>query len=368
MESKELNLNKECKAEGSGNGFIDRSKVRILLCDNETKSCEEVFSLLLNSSYQVTSVRSARQVIDALNAEGPEIDIILTEVDLPMTKGMKLLKYITRNKELCRIPVINPSDANTNSTTLFSDDTDERSRKSSNPEMRVSTHQEEESAAVTAEPPQTELPECRPDVPGISDRKTGLFSSVPKKSELRIGESSAFFTYVKSSAAKNSSTQVASSNNENGAQNKSIEENLPQSLQQLVNDTLPENGETWENNSLGDDFHSSSIIPDSLSLERSSTPVSVEFKEDKFSHSQVLVPPRSEPQHDASGLPAQSAYLHYISQPPQLTAVGSGFDPTAQMVPVKEALGFPNPSNSHEATLFEDSRNTTLVIHVAAMG
>lgn len=37
-----------------------------------------------------------------------------------------------------------PSDANTNSTTLFSDDTDERSRKSSNPEMGVSTHQEDE--------------------------------------------------------------------------------------------------------------------------------------------------------------------------------------------------------------------------------
>ncbi|XP_039035350.1 two-component response regulator-like APRR1 [Hibiscus syriacus] len=230
-----------------------------------------------------------------------------------MWRRRRQLGLAEKNILNCEFDLVasDPSDANTNSTTLFSDDTDERSRKSSNPEMRVSTHQEEESAAVTAEPPQTELPECRPDVPGISDRKTGLFSSVPKKSELRIGESSAFFTYVKSSAAKNSSTQVASSNNENGAQNKSIEENLPQSLQQLVNDTLPENGETWENNSLGDDFHSSSIIPDSLSLERSSTPVSVEFKEDKFSHSQVLVPPRSEPQHDASGLPAQSAYLHY---------------------------------------------------------
>lgn len=49
---------------------------------------------------------SARQVIDALNAEGPEIDIILSEVDLPMAKGMKMLKYITRDKELRRIPVI----------------------------------------------------------------------------------------------------------------------------------------------------------------------------------------------------------------------------------------------------------------------
>ncbi|XP_022738609.1 two-component response regulator-like APRR1 isoform X1 [Durio zibethinus] len=387
MESKELNLNKECKAGGGGGyGFTDRSKVRILLCDNDTKSCEEVFSLLLKCSYQgilhfLTSVRSARQVIDALNAEGPEIDIILAEVDLPMTKGMKMLKYIMRNKELRHIPVImmsaqdevsivvkclrlgaadylvkplrtnellnlwthmwrrqrelglaeknilscdfdlvasDPSDANTNSTTLFSDDTDDRSRKSTNPEMVVSTHQEDKSAAATIEPPQTDSPECRPDVPGISDRRTGQFSSGPKRSELKIGESSAFFTYVKSSAVKNG-TQVATPNDENATQNKIIEENLPESGQQVVNDAqVQENGEAWENCSQGDDFPSSSSIPDSLSVERSSTPpVSMEFsrqrnfKEDKFS--QVFVIPTNEPQHNVSGLPTPNAYLHYMS-------------------------------------------------------
>ncbi|TYH34092.1 hypothetical protein ES332_D13G105300v1 [Gossypium tomentosum] len=55
---------------------------------------------------KMTTIKSARQVIDALNAEGSDIDIILTEVDLSMTKGMKLLKYIMRNNELRRIPVI----------------------------------------------------------------------------------------------------------------------------------------------------------------------------------------------------------------------------------------------------------------------
>lgn len=54
----------------------------------------------------VTSVRSARQVVDALNAEGSDIDLILSEVDLPTKKGFKLLKYIMRDKELQRIPVI----------------------------------------------------------------------------------------------------------------------------------------------------------------------------------------------------------------------------------------------------------------------
>ena len=45
-------------------------------------------------------------MIDALNAEGQYIDMILAEVDLPIKKGMKLLKYIARDKDLCRIPVI----------------------------------------------------------------------------------------------------------------------------------------------------------------------------------------------------------------------------------------------------------------------
>jgi len=36
----------------SGDGFIDRSKMRILLCDNDSKSSEEVFTLLLRCSYQ----------------------------------------------------------------------------------------------------------------------------------------------------------------------------------------------------------------------------------------------------------------------------------------------------------------------------
>ncbi|XP_028067097.1 two-component response regulator-like APRR1 isoform X5 [Camellia sinensis] len=246
----------------SSDALIDRSKVRILVCDNDAKSSEEAFALLCKCSYQVTSVRSARQVIDALNAEGPDIDIILSEVDLPMAKGLKMLKYITRDEELRRIPVImmsaqdevsivvkclrlgaadylvkplrtnellnlwthmwrrrrmlglaeknimnydfdlvasDPSDGNTNSTNLFSDDTDEKPWKSANPEMCTSSHQEDEvnaikrqilsnvyTATAPVEPSLVDSPDHQPDVPGISDRRTGQCSSFPKKSELRI--------------------------------------------------------------------------------------------------------------------------------------------------------------------------------------
>ena len=63
MESEDLYLNKDSAAAAaaagnnsrSGDGFIDRSKVRILLCDSDAKSSEEVFTLLLRCSYQGTS-------------------------------------------------------------------------------------------------------------------------------------------------------------------------------------------------------------------------------------------------------------------------------------------------------------------------
>ncbi|XP_047332890.1 two-component response regulator-like APRR1 [Impatiens glandulifera] len=240
---------RDCDGDG-GDGFIDRSRVRILLCDNDANSTEEVFTLLCKCSYQVTIVKSAREVIDVLNAEGSEIDIILSEVDLPMNNGLKMLKYIIREKDWRRIPVImmsaqdeesvvvkclrlgaadylvkplrtnellnlwthmwrrrqmlglseknilncefdhvasDPSDANTNSTALFSDDTQ---------------HEYELNLAGTAdiiEPFPVKLMDCQPDIPGISDRRRGQLSSYLKETELRIGdESSAFFTYLKS--------------------------------------------------------------------------------------------------------------------------------------------------------------------------
>ncbi|XP_023524920.1 two-component response regulator-like APRR1 [Cucurbita pepo subsp. pepo] len=387
MDCKELNLNEDCGGCGSGvksggDGFIDRSKVRILLCDNDSKSADEVYKLLLKCSYQVISVSSARQVIDALNAEGPEIDIILSEVDLPMAKGMKMLKYITRDKELRRIPVImmstqdevpivvkclrlgaadylvkplrtnellnlwthmwrrrrmlglaeknilnyefdmvasDPSDANTNSTTLFSDDTDDKSRRSTNPEMGIATHQEDESGIASAlvELPAVYSVEHQPDVPGISERRTGQLLSCPRKSELKIGESSAFFTYVKSRTLKNKAVDE-----EDNAKRLLLDENHQETGQHPVRlPQIQESGEALETHSQGDEFPSSTSFPDSFSMEKSCTPpagseVHREGNINEENRSQVHVHPQNGSQHDMSGLPVQTqtAYPFYMPE------------------------------------------------------
>ncbi|WJX95549.1 Tor complex Tor2 interacting protein 1, variant 3 [Trifolium repens] len=389
LNSKESN----CGGNNSknGDGFIDRSKVRILLCDNDSKSSEEVFTLLLNCSYQVTSVKSARQVIDALNAEGQYIDIILAEVDLPTKKGMKMLKYIARDKELRRIPIImmsaqdevsivvkclrlgaadylvkplrtnellnlwthmwrrrrmlgltennicsydfdmvasDPSDANTNSTTLFSDDTDDRSKRSTNPEPVISIQQEQEASSATAaaaaaavieEFPYARASEYQPDVPGISDRRTGYFSSGPKKSELRIGESSAFLTYVKATT-KNSNFEETAHVDNNGTSQVRVEDMMNQACSQQGGIDLirHENGETIESHSQ-DDLPRSNSIPDSFSVDRSCTPpASMEVSQQnnfKEEHPQGVVHPRNGSyggsQLDQSGMHAQQAYPYY---------------------------------------------------------
>ncbi|CAK9138143.1 unnamed protein product [Ilex paraguariensis] len=329
--------------------------------------------------FAVTSVRSPRQVIDALNAEGPDIDIILSEVDLPMSKGLKMLKYIMRDKELRRIPVImmsaqdevsvvvkclkfgaadylvkplrtnellnlwthmwrrrrmlglaeknilsydfdlvvsDPSDPNTNSTTLFSDDTDDKSRKSANPEMCFSTQQEDETNAAPVEIPPADTLVCGPDLLGISDLRAGQISLFPKKSELKIGGSSAFFTYVKSSMLKNN-TQGADLDDKAPQQLRTEQTLSPRG--QLGYDThVQVNTEHRESQSQGDDFLSSNSISGSFSVERSCTPpLPLECSQQKNSNmeefSHMPMHPRNDSRHDVSGFHPNTAYPYYIS-------------------------------------------------------
>ncbi|KAM7475650.1 hypothetical protein LguiB_022893 [Lonicera macranthoides] len=376
------NISKGC------DGFIDRSKVRILLCDNDSKSSDEVFKLLCGCSYQVTPVRSPRQVIDALNAEGPDIDIILSEVDLPMAKGLKMLKYIMRDKGLRRIPVImmsaqdevsvvvkclrlgaadylvkplrtnellnlwthmwrrrrmlgleeknilsydfdlvasEPSDANTNSTTLFSDDTDDKSRKSANPETCVSAPQRDEmDAAITAAPTAlatVDLPKYWPDVLATSQWRRGQISSFPKKSELKIGESSAFFTYVKSSMLK-IDTEGVIPVNVNTRQHLRIEKKLSlRGGQENINTQGNASKEVQENHEKRNDFPSSKSVPDSIYVERSCTPPPsqlAEFSQQRNSKMeefcQIYTQPRNDnTNHNVSSFNAHAPYPYYIS-------------------------------------------------------
>ncbi|KAJ4877462.1 Two-component response regulator-like APRR1 [Raphanus sativus] len=385
-----MDLKGECKG-GGGDGFIDRSKVRILLCDNDSKSLGDVFTLLSQCSYQVTSVKSARQVIDALNAEGPDIDIILAEIDLPMAKGMKMLRYITRDKDLRRIPVImmsrqdevpvvvkclklgaadylvkplrtnellnlwthmwrrrrmlglaeknmlsyefdlvasDPSDPNTNSNNLFSDDTDDRSIRSTNPQRG---HQEKEcpvamgsvcagngaDATATSAPPAVAIIEPPLNHHEPTERRTNpaQLSSVPKKSRLKIGESSAFFTYVKSTVLA-TNCQDPPHVNGNGSLHPVVAEKLQVVPSEVINKTRQtrRGRETEKNYPQGENLQNGGAsYPSSLERPSQTLPTSMElhgrsYKEGNVSTGQVAV----NGSKDSSQVASQNAYPYYM--------------------------------------------------------
>jgi hypothetical protein len=55
MESEGFDLNRGTSGGNNGkigDDFVDRSKVRILLCDTDSNSSQEVFTLLLRCCYQ----------------------------------------------------------------------------------------------------------------------------------------------------------------------------------------------------------------------------------------------------------------------------------------------------------------------------
>ncbi|KAK4370899.1 hypothetical protein RND71_010374 [Anisodus tanguticus] len=291
----------------TGDGFIDRSKVRILLCDNDAKSLKEVFTLLCKCSHQV---RSRRQVTDALNAEGPHIDLILS-------LGLVEKNILSYDFDLV---VSEPSDPNTNSTTLFLDDTDDKSWKCVNSEMCPSSMLQEEARYKSAAAPvetAVEFPsKHQPDAPGTDDRKTGEISPFPKKSELKIGKSSAFFTYVKSSLPKS-----------NGPSTTSIHESVPQQLgieektslghHVQIDTKIQVTGDMVESQLQGDGYPSSNNNLKSFSIERSCTPpLSQEFphyrnsKMEEFSQAHMHL--QNKAQHDVSSFHAQTLYPFYI--------------------------------------------------------
>ncbi|OIT22923.1 PREDICTED: two-component response regulator-like APRR1 [Nicotiana attenuata] len=88
------------------NDLMDLSNVRVLLCDTDAESCQEVLALLKKCCYQVIPVSSAVDALDALNSQGPCIDIILAEASLLISNGTKIFNFIKLDMNLKHIPVI----------------------------------------------------------------------------------------------------------------------------------------------------------------------------------------------------------------------------------------------------------------------
>eukprot|EP00250_Pteridium_aquilinum_P021550 c25163_g1_i2 orf=120-1676(+) len=89
---------------------MDLKDVHILFCDQDPSTGSETLALLKKCSYKVTAVKSAHQVVETLKLQDSDVDIVLTDVELPQEKGFKMLKHILHQDNLSHIAVVVMSD------------------------------------------------------------------------------------------------------------------------------------------------------------------------------------------------------------------------------------------------------------------
>ncbi|GLT26658.1 hypothetical protein SLA2020_017080 [Shorea laevis] len=100
------------KKEGSSKGmvawerFLQRIALRVMLVEADDSTRQIIAALLRKCSYKVAAVPDGLKVWEILKEKPQDIDLILTEVDLPLISGFALLT-LTIEHEICKnIPVI----------------------------------------------------------------------------------------------------------------------------------------------------------------------------------------------------------------------------------------------------------------------
>lgn len=86
--------------------FLPRMVLRVLLVEADDSTRHIIAALLRKCSYRVAAVADGLKAWELLKGKPNNIDLILTEVDLPSISGFALLTLITEHDICKRIPVI----------------------------------------------------------------------------------------------------------------------------------------------------------------------------------------------------------------------------------------------------------------------
>ncbi|KAH1220482.1 Two-component response regulator-like PRR37 [Glycine max] len=87
--------------------FLPLRSIKVLLVEDDDSTRHVVRALLQNCSYKVTAVSNGLQAWKVLEDPENGIDLVLTEVAMPILSGIGLLCKIMSHKTLKNIPVIN---------------------------------------------------------------------------------------------------------------------------------------------------------------------------------------------------------------------------------------------------------------------
>ncbi|KAG4950845.1 hypothetical protein JHK85_044712 [Glycine max] len=86
--------------------FLPRMVLRVLLVEADHSTRQIIAALLRKCSYTVIAVPDGLKAWETLKKKAPELDLILTEVELPAISGFALLSLIMEH-DICKsIPVI----------------------------------------------------------------------------------------------------------------------------------------------------------------------------------------------------------------------------------------------------------------------
>ncbi|XP_061340885.1 two-component response regulator-like PRR95 [Gastrolobium bilobum] len=86
--------------------FLPRMMLRVLLVESDHSTRQIITALLKKCSYKVTAVPDGLKAWEMLKRKGSNIDLILTEVELPAISGFALLSFIMEHDICKNIPVI----------------------------------------------------------------------------------------------------------------------------------------------------------------------------------------------------------------------------------------------------------------------
>ncbi|XP_077248373.1 two-component response regulator-like protein [Tasmannia lanceolata] len=92
--------------EIGGNCFLPRMFLRVLLVESDDSTRQIISALLRKCNYKVAAVADGLKAWEALKEKPHNIDLILTEVELPSMSGFSLLNMIMAHETCKNIPVI----------------------------------------------------------------------------------------------------------------------------------------------------------------------------------------------------------------------------------------------------------------------
>jgi two-component system response regulator VicR len=78
--------------------------MKILICEDDLMTLKALDHKLKNEGYETLTALDGKQAMEMLNTH-PEIDMLLTDLHMPLVSGLELITYL-RNEKKSNMPIV----------------------------------------------------------------------------------------------------------------------------------------------------------------------------------------------------------------------------------------------------------------------